>query len=166
MQRLFLATLLALCLFLTFHAAHAAGLDLEGRVVAIADGDTLTLLTADKHQVRIRLAEIDAPEKGQPYGTKAKEALSDLCFGKHVTAAYVDTDRYGRTVARVYAGGLDINAEMIRQGAAWAFRKYLTDPALLPLEEEARRASRGLWSLPQEQQLPPWEWRRLPKSER
>lgn len=143
----------------------SAAQDITGRVVAISDGDTLTLLRAGKRQVKVRLAEIDAPEKGQPYGTKAKQALSDLSFGKTVTALYVDTDRYGRTVARLYVGDVDVNAEMIRRGAAWAYRKYLTDETLLALEGEAKSARRGLWSLPEEQRVPPWEWRKRPAPE-
>ncbi len=70
-----------------------------------------------------------------------------------------DTDRYGRTVARVYAGSLDVNAEMIRLGAAWVYRRYSDDPGLLRLEELARSQHRGLWALPEAQAVPPWEWR-------
>ena len=68
-----------------------------------------------------------------------------------------DTDRYGRTLGRVYVGGVDVNAEMIRQGAAWAYRQYLKDPSLLRLEAQARAAQRGLWGLPEAQRCPPWE---------
>lgn len=134
--------------------------DLHGKVVGIKDGDTLELLTADKRLYAIRLAEIDAPEKGQPYDQKARQALSDLCFGQQVTARTVTIDRYGRTVSRVYRDGVDINAELVRGGAVWLYRKYLTDPSLVPLEEEARAARRGIWSLPPHEQVPPWEWRR------
>ena len=133
---------------------------IEGRVVGVTDGDTLTLLTADKQQVRIRLAEIDAPESGQPYGTKAKLVLSELAFGKNVQARVMDTDRYGRTVARVHEGVLDINAELVRRGAAWAYRKYLTETTLLAVEAEAKAARRGLWALPETERVAPWEWRR------
>lgn len=70
-----------------------------------------------------------------------------------------DTDKYGRTVGRVYVGATDVNAEMIRQGAAWAYRQYLKDQSLLRLEAEAKAAKRGLWALPEAQRMPPWEWR-------
>ncbi len=90
----------------------------NGKVVGIADGDTFTLLTTDKEQKKIRLAEIDTPEKAQPYGQKAKQALSDLIFGKEVIVKQNDIDRYGRIVAWVYQGETDVNTEMIRQGAA------------------------------------------------
>jgi endonuclease YncB( thermonuclease family) len=95
---------------------------LEGRVVAIADGDTFKLLSAGNQQIKIRLAEIDTPESKQPYGNKAKQELSSLIFGKTVTVTTVDTDRYGRTVGRVFVDNMDVNAEMIQRGAAWVYR--------------------------------------------
>ena len=123
------------------------------------------MLTPDNQQVKIRLAEIDAPEKDQPYGMKAKQALSALCISKTVRAVVVDHDRYGRTVARLYMGATDINAEMVRQGAAWVYLKYLHDRSLLAVEQEARDAKRGLWALQDDQRLPPWEWRKNEKSQ-
>jgi endonuclease YncB( thermonuclease family) len=134
--------------------------DLRGRVIAIADGDTFTLLTADKQQVKIRLAEIDAPESGQPYGNKSKQTLSGLIFGKDVRVAVQTTDRYGRTVGRPYVGDLDICAEMVRMGAAWAYREYLIDRSLLTLEADAKADKMGLWGVSEAQNVPPWEWRR------
>ncbi|MBL6082354.1 thermonuclease family protein [Belnapia sp. T18] len=133
--------------------------ELLGRVVGLADGDTLTLLTAERRQVRVRLGEIDTPESRQPYGTRAQQILSELVFGKDVRIMVQDTDRYGRTVGRVYAGPLDVNAEMVRQGAAWVYRQYSRDPELLRLEAEAKASRRGLWALPEVERTPPWEWR-------
>ena len=153
MTRLFLSALLILLL----SAVHAA--DLSGKVVAIADGDTFTLLTAEKQQIKIRLAEIDAPESGQPYGNKSKQVFSGLIFGKNVRVVVQTTDRYGRTVGRPYVDDLDICAEMVREGAAWAYREYLRDEELLTLESQARADKRGLWGL-SEASTPPWEWRR------
>jgi endonuclease YncB( thermonuclease family) len=121
---------------------QAQGADLSGRVIAITDGDTFVLLTADKQQIKIRLAEIDAPESGQLYGTKSKQALSGLVFGKGVRVVVQTTDRYGRTVGRPYLDDLDISAEMVRMGAAWAYREYLTD-----LESAASADNKGLWGL-------------------
>ena len=106
-----------------------------------------------------RLAEIDTPERRQPYGTRSRQALSDLVFGKAVRVTVQDTDRYGRTVGRVYTGPVDVNAEMVRKGAAWVYRQYSRDVGLLRLEAEARTARRGLWALPEAQRTPPWEWR-------
>ncbi len=90
-----------------------------GKVVGVTDGDTLTLLTPEKRQIKVRLSEIDTPECGQPWGTKAKQALSDLAFGKEARIEYLDTDRYGRIVGRVYVGNTDVNAELIKGGHAW-----------------------------------------------
>jgi len=131
----------------------------QGKVVSIADGDTLTLLI-DNIQYRIRLAEIDTPEKKQPYGTKARQALSKLVFGEEIKVNVQTTDRYGRSVARVYADDVDVCAELVRQGMAWVYRKYVKDESLFDMEQEAQNASRGLWSLPESQRVPPWEWRR------
>ncbi|MBL6077729.1 thermonuclease family protein [Belnapia sp. T18] len=136
---------------------HAA--DFAGRVVGITDGDTLTVLTAEREEVRVRLAEIDAPESSQPFGTRAKQALSSLAFGRQARVIVVDTDRYGRTVARVYVGGIDVNAEIVRQGTAWVYGRYSRDPVLLGLESGARRTRQGLWILPESERVPPWEWR-------
>lgn len=154
-----LRILVSALFFLLAQAASAE--ELRGRVVGITDGDTLTLLTEQREQVRIRLAEIDTPERGQPYGTRARQSLSDLAFGKAVRVVVEDTDRYRRTVGRVYAGPQDINAEMVRRGAAWVYRRYSHDPALLRLEQAARAERRGLWALPEMERIPPWEWRAL-----
>lgn len=136
----------------------------NGRVVGVSDGDTLTLLVDGKRQVKVRLAEIDAPEGGQPYGNRSKQELSTLAFNKEARVRVQDTDRYGRTVGRVFVGSVDVSAEMIRRGAAWVFRKYAKDASLFKLEEEARGDKRGLWSLPESERIPPWEWRREKRS--
>jgi endonuclease YncB( thermonuclease family) len=94
------------------HPSIAA--EIVGRVVGIPDGDTLTVLADGNRQTKVRLAEFDTPESGQPYGSRARQILSDLAFGKSVQVVVQDTDRYGRTVGRVYAGSLDVNAEMVR----------------------------------------------------
>ena len=141
-------------------STNPEGRYIYGTVVGITDGDTLTLLTPEKKQVKIRLAEIDTPERGQPYGSKARQALADLTFQKDVAVLYVDTDRYGRTIGRIYVGEVDVSAELVHSGAAWVYRQYSTDPSLLDLEKEAKAAKRGLWGLPEAQQTEPWLWRR------
>ncbi len=140
-------------------SAPAMSSELHGRVVSIADGDTFTLLTADKQQIRIRLAEIDTPEFGQPYGNRAKQALSQLVFGKDVRIEVHDIDRYGRTVGRPYVGDIDVCAELVESGFAWAYRQYLKDPKLLELEKDAQDFNRGLWGLPEYERVAPWDWR-------
>jgi len=130
---------------------------LSGEVVKIADGDTFTLLTRSKEQVKVRLAEIDTPERGQPYYQKAKDALADKVFQQIVQIEVVDTDRYGRTIGKVYLNGTYVNARMVAEGHAWVYRDYSDDPKMLELESEAQQQSLGLWALPE--QIPPWEWR-------
>lgn len=129
----------------------------SGRVVGISDGDTLTVLH-DREPVKIRLAEIDAPEKKQPFGTRSKQALSDLCFGKQAEVVPQKTDRYGRTIARVRCDDQDASEQLVRSGMAWVFDRYVTDRSLYPLQDEAREGRRGLWV--DADPVPPWEWRR------
>ena len=154
----FRASALALLVCLAC-AVPALAEELRGRVVGITDGDTLTLLEGGNRQIRIRLAEIDTPERRQPYGDRARQALSDLAFGKAARVGVVDIDRYGRTVGRVHVDGRDVNAELVRLGAAWVYRQYSHDPQMLVLEDAARAARRGLWALPEAERMPPWEWR-------
>jgi endonuclease YncB( thermonuclease family) len=114
----------------------------------LSDGDTLTVLTAQKRQVKIRLHGIDAPETGQDFGSRAKQAASNLAIGKQATVGVRDMDRYGRTVAEVILpDGRSLNREMVRQGMAWWYRHYAPDDAeLAKLEKEASAAKIGLWS--------------------
>lgn len=132
--------------------------ELEGRVVGISDGDTLTLLDAGNQQHRIRLAQIDAPEKSQAFGADSKTQLSNLAYGKRVRVEIVDTDRYGRTVGTVWTDGVNANKEMVRAGLAWVYRQYATDPDLFRIESEAKANGKGLWAEPSP--TPPWEYRR------
>ena len=163
-RALALPGLLAAALALAMQPALAE--DIAGRVVGITDGDTLTVLTEQREQVRVRLADIDTPERGQPWGNRAREHLSALVFDQQVHVEVRDTDRYGRTVGRVRAGSVDVNAEMVRDGSAWVYRRYARNPGLLKLEEEARTARRGLWSLPEAERTPPWEWRAAERKSR
>jgi endonuclease YncB( thermonuclease family) len=154
MVRAFLITL-----YLIIGAGAADAAEITGRVVGVTDGDTLTLLTPQRRQLTIRLLEIDAPEGGQPYGERSKQALSQLVFRRDVRIVENGKDQYGRTLGRIYVGVVDVNAEMVRAGSAWAYRQYLTDRSLLIIEQEAKSAKRGLWSLPANQIVAPWEWR-------
>lgn len=132
---------------------------LEGKVIAVADGDTLTVLDSANVQHRVRLAQIDAPEGGQAFGARSKELLSQLCFGQQARVTVETKDRYGRSVGDVQCNGVDANAELVRQGLAWVYILYAKPGSpLFALEDEARRAKRGLWSDPQA--VPPWQWRR------
>jgi endonuclease YncB( thermonuclease family) len=150
---LMLLRLLLLVLLLAAQPALAA--ELLGQVVGIHDGDTLTLLTPENRQIRIRLAGIDAPESRQPYGTRAQQELSALSFRKQARVVVQDTDRYGRTVGTVWVDRLNVDAELVRRGAAWVYPQYNRDPALPPLKAEARQAQRGLWALGVNERQPP-----------
>ena len=83
------------------------------RAVAISEGDTFSCLTTENKRLRVRLAEIDAPERKQPYGAEAKQALSDLVLEKQVVLHVQEVDRYGRTLARAYVGGVDVNYTLV-----------------------------------------------------
>ena len=155
--------MLWLYLFLAILAGPLRAAEYAGKVVSISDGDTLTLLVPDGvrfKQVKVRLGEIDTPESKQPYGTRAQQTLSDLAFGQQARVVVQDTDRFGRTVGRVYVGSVDVNAEMVKQGAAWVYRQYAKDQSLFRLEEQAKSAKRGLWGLPEAERCPPWDWRK------
>ena len=106
------------------------------------------------------MAEIDAPESGQPYGNESKKALSGLIFGEQIEVTVQTTDRYGRTVGRPFVGNVDVCEEMVRIGAAWVYRDYVIDRRLFDVENDAKRAKRGLWGLSESQQVEPWNWRR------
>jgi endonuclease YncB( thermonuclease family) len=129
-------------------------------VIRVRDGDSL-LVRAQGRDMEVRLADVDAPERGQPHADKARKALIDLLKRREVTVEVLDTDAYRRKVARVHrvADGLDINAEVVRTGNAWVYRRYVRDQSLFPLEQAARERHAGLWALPEEQRIPPWAYR-------
>ncbi len=133
--------------------------DIYGTVVSIADGDTVTL-KADDTTHKIRLAEIDTPERDQPYGLAATSALTDLLLGHQVQVKVVkESDRYGRVIGRIFIEQKDVSAHMVEQGHAMVYRRYLTDKSLLVLEADAKSKELGLWGLPKEDRVAPWVWR-------
>jgi endonuclease YncB( thermonuclease family) len=130
-------------------------------VVAISDGDTLKARCGEPgayEQLTIRLAEIDAPEKAQPYGQRSRQALATLCFQAWATIKPQARDRYGRTVGRVECAGNDASSEQVRAGLAWFFPRYGKDASVRGLEVLARDSRLGLWA--DASPVPPWEWRR------
>lgn len=135
-----------------------------GRVVAIADGDTLTVLDSNKRQHKVRLQGIDAPERRQAFGVRARQHLSDLVFNKNVEVRVDKKDRYGRSVSVVMLDGTDINLAMIQAGFAWHYKQYEREQsdaervAYAEAEENARKAKKGLWT--DAAPTPPWEYRR------
>jgi endonuclease YncB( thermonuclease family) len=140
----------------------------ESRTKSVRDGDSINVTNADGVEVNIRLYGIDAPEAKQAFGPQAKKRLGQLVSRKSVDIENVDTDRYGRTVALVrLKDGTLVNGEMVRSGLGWVYEQYCQRQDLCARlrqsQAEARRAGRGLWADPQP--VPPWEWRRLHKTE-
>lgn len=131
---------------------------ITGEVIKIADGDTLTILTNTKQQERIRLIEIDAPEKHQAFGNKSRQSLAALCFKQLVVIHYDNRDRYGRILGRVFCNGIDANKDQIRNGMAWVYVKYAKDNSLFAIEKEARNKKIGLWQ--DQNPIAPWIFRR------
>lgn len=128
------------------------------KVVGITDGDSITVLTKENKQIKIRLEGIDCPEKKQDFGLQAKQTISALCFNKEVRIVSTGKDRYGRTLAFIYAGDVCLNKELLRQGLAWHYKKYNKDQDLASIEEKAKAQKVGLWSQPSP--TPPWSFRR------
>ena len=137
----------------------AVGESFTGKVVNVTDGDTVVVLRVGNIQEKIRLAEIDCPEKSQAFGQRAKQFTLDQAAQKNVTVEVRDHDRYGRTVGEVYLpDGKSLNRELVRNGYAWWYRRYSKDESLGELEAQARTARRGLWSDPAA--VAPWDWRK------
>ena len=132
----------------------------------MSDGDTITVLDASKVQHKVRLAGIDAPEKGQAFGNRSKENLSRLAFDKTVAAHCHKKDRYGWAVCKVMRGATDANLEQVRAGMAWWYREYAKEQSpedrvsYAVAEEHARAGRIGLWK--DAKPVPPWEWRMRP----
>ena len=144
-------------------AAAAQAETLTGRVVAISDGDTLTILDDSKRQHKIRLAGIDSPEKGQPFGEYCKKSLSDLAYDRMVVVESNKLDRYGRVIGKVLVDGRDANLEQVRRGCGWHYKKYQNEQSLEDrtsydaAEQSARNGKVGLWG--DRDPVAPWEWR-------
>lgn len=172
------ARLICAVLFCASGLAHSEALQpgsgqaFTAKVIAVLDGDTVLIKRASG-LLKIRLAEIDAPEKSQTFGETSKRSLSGMVMGKQVKFVSETMDQYGRMVAHLSVDGLDVNAEQIRRGMAWEYssfaslaanRQSLRDPphsnkALIALQHEAMQVPRGLWA--QSDPTPPWEWRKL-----
>jgi endonuclease YncB( thermonuclease family) len=149
---------------LTVLTGSASAETFTGRVVGVADGDTLTVLRAGRREV-VRLRGVDAPERGQAYGERARQYAAARAFGTVVDVEAWGRDRHGRLLAEVrLPGGRSLNRELVRAGYAWWFRRYSTDMSLAWLEAEARAARRGLWA--DHRAVPPWDWRRATTGKR
>ena len=167
-MRIFLSVILFL--FTAFQSANAGGIpgalagilstlnqEIQGKVIRVLDGDTIEVLQ-DKKPVRIRLANIDAPEKKQAFGRWSANQLKALLAAQPVTVTYTQTDRYGRIIGHVFTtNGTDASRFMVQSGAAWVYERYNMDESLPALQREAQEQKRGLWA--DANPVPPWEWR-------
>lgn len=143
---------------------------LQGQVVRVADGDTVTLQDANRHEYKLRLAYIDAPEKTMPYGQDAKRHLTQMLDHQQVEARIDDVDSYGRGVARIFKDGQDVNYAQLARGYAWHYSQYArksqagSDYARYEqAQTKARQQKTGLWQ--DGNPTPPWEWRRDKREE-
>jgi endonuclease YncB( thermonuclease family) len=162
MRSLALASLAIICSTCTLSAEPPKVVEeFKGQVSSVTEGDMLQLMR-DKETITIRLEGIDAPEKNQSFGDKAKAALAAMTSGKTVTIKKTSADKYGRIIGYVVADGVEVNAKLVEDGFAWHFKKYNDEKRFAELELQARQAKRGLWS--EANPLPPWDYRALPKT--
>ncbi len=153
----------ALCLAGLVASTHAGTHQIEGRIVGVHDGDTITLLDAENRQHKIRLDGIDAPELGQPFGRASKQHLAELLANREAVAECSKIDRYRREVCRVLVGGADAGLEQVRAGLAWYFMRYAKElppdrrQQYADMEAQARLERRGLWA--DAEPVAPWDWR-------
>ena len=154
-----LIALIWLCIAMSLNAAT-----LQGKVVSVADGDTITVLDSQKTQHKIRLQGIDAPERAQPFGNKSRQSLHELVHGKQVTVDYQKKDKYGRVVGKILLNNTDVCLEQLKRGMAWHYKQYANeqpkeDQETYSLaEQQAKTELKGLWK--DKQPVPPWEFRK------
>lgn len=134
---------------------------ISGKVISVADGDTVTILLKNKEQVRIRLHCIDAPEKKQDFGQRSKQSLSDMIFGKDVDVIVKDKDRYGRLVGTILFNSININLEQVKKGMAWVYTRYCNEKEYYEAMEMARINKVGLWV--DKKPIEPWLFRKMKK---
>jgi micrococcal nuclease len=142
-------------LFLTVHCVET---DIAGTVVAVADGDTFTMINAEQAEIKVRLYGVDAPERGQDFSNVSRQYLSDLVFGKKVIVEQIDTDQYNRVVGIVTINGQVVNEDLLKAGLVWHYTQFDNSIVWDKLEREARASRKGLWS--KHEPTPPWEFRR------
>ncbi len=139
-------------------SSYLFSLELIGKVVKVSDGDTVTILTSDKTQHKIRLNDIDAPEKKQAFGNKSKDNLAKYIAGKTVTVEYQKKDKYKRVLGTIYYNNTDINLQQVKDGYAWVYKKYSNNQTYYKAEKLARDKRVGLWI--DKNPLEPWEFRK------
>lgn len=153
--------MIKLLLLLVILSSYLFSLELIGKVVKISDGDTITILTNDKTQYKIRLNDIDAPEKKQAFGNKSKDNLAKYIAGKTVKVEYKTKDKYKRILGTIYYNNIDINLQQVKDGYAWVYKKYSKNQDYYNAEKLARENKKGLWN--DKNPLEPWEFRKQKK---
>ena len=146
-----------ICAALICLSALANAAEFSGKVVAVMDGDTL-LVIRDGHPVKVRFAEIDAPEKAQPFGMASQKSLAEMVMGKQIQVVSRAVDDYGRLVATVHVGEINVNHEQVRRGMAWEYSRFHSNRELMALQREAQQAKRGLWA--EAGAVEPSQWRK------
>lgn len=134
-----------ICIVLSCLSALANAEEFSGKVIAVMDGDTLLVIRGG-HPVKVRLTEVDAPEKAQPYGAASQKSLAEMTMGKQIRVVSRAVDDYGRLLATVYAGELNVNHEQVRRGMAWEYSRFHSNRELMALQLDAQQARRGLWA--------------------
>ncbi|MFM2408466.1 MAG: hypothetical protein RL358_1208 [Pseudomonadota bacterium] len=142
---------------LLLFATSATSATFNAKVIAVLDGDTV-LIKRQAGVLKVRLVEIDAPEKSQPFGASSQQSLAGMVLGKQVQFTSQAFDQYERMIAHLNVNGLDVNAEQIKRGMAWEYSHFHSNHALVALEVEARAAPRGLWAM--SAPIAPWDWRK------
>lgn len=145
-------------LLLIILSSYLFSLELIGKVVKVSDGDTITVLTSDKTQYKIRLNDIDAPEKKQAFGNKSKDNLAKYIAGKTIIVQYQKKDKYKRILGTIYYNNIDINLKQVKDGFAWVYKKYSKNQDYYNAEKLARDNKKGLWI--DNNPIAPWEFRK------
>lgn len=135
----------------------------EGKAVRVLDGDSINILQHGR-EIRIRLAEINASEYGQPFWKKSKQALENYVAAQQVMVEEFDRDQYGRIVGHVYVDGIWVNGELVKQGYAYVYARYAVSKKLYQYEANAEKNKLGIWRLPQAERIKPWDWRNRAKN--
>ncbi len=153
---------LQIVFFILLFCSYANSLELVGKVIKVSDGDTVTLLTDDKVSHKIRLNDIDAPEKKQAFGNKSRDNLASYIAGEIVTVKYKSKDKYGRILGTIYFENLDINLQQVKNGYAWVYKQYSKNQTYYKEEQKARELKKGLWV--EKEPIAPWEFRKQKKT--
>ncbi len=153
---------LQIVFFILLFCSYANSFELVGKVIKVSDGDTITLLTDDKVSHKIRLNDIDAPEKKQAFGNKSRDNLASYIAGEIVTVKYKSKDKYGRVLGTIYFEDLDINLQQVKNGYAWVYKQYSKNQIYYQEEQKARDLKKGLWQ--DKNPIAPWEFRKQKKT--